>query len=76
MAELKRLGFKTYHPFIDESYDQIDNLHQRIIAIKKEIDRLAAMDQQEWSYTLKNLIEIAMENRNFYGEWNPDIQHD
>jgi hypothetical protein len=75
MAELRRLGFKTYHPFIDESYDQIDNLHQRIIAIKKEIDRLAQMDQQEWMRTLEGLIEIAEENKHFYRNWKPDVQY-
>jgi hypothetical protein len=76
MAELRRLGFKTYDPLIDESYDKIDNLHERIKAIKTEINRLAAMDQQEWLHTLKSLIEIAMENRNFYRNWKPNIQHD
>lgn len=75
MQELKRLGFKTYSPFIDESYDQIDNLHQRIIAIKKEIDRLAQMDQQEWMRTLEGLIEIAEENKHFYRNWKPDVQY-
>ena len=76
MAELRRLGFKTYHPLIDESYDNIDNLHERIKAIKTEIDRLALMDQQQWNYTLKGLIEIAMENRNFYLNWKPNIKYD
>ena len=76
MAELRRLGFKTYHPLIDESYDEIDNLHERIKAIKKEIDRLAAMDQQEWLDTLENLNAIAMENKNFYRNWEPNIQYD
>jgi hypothetical protein len=75
MHELKRLGFKTYSPFIDESYDQIDNLNQRIIAIKKEIDRLAQMDPQEWMQTIQGLIEIAEENKNFYRDWKPNVQY-
>ncbi len=76
MAQLRQLGFKTYHPLIDESYDEIDNLHQRIIAIKAEIDRLAAMDQRDWLYTLEGLTDIATQNKNFYRNWKPDIQHD
>lgn len=76
MAELRRLGFKTYNPLIDESYDEIENLHERIKAIKTEIDRLSLMDQQQWNHTVRGLLEMATENRNFYRNWKPNTQYD
>lgn len=40
---LKRHGFKTFSPFIDEAYDCIDDPHARINAISNEIERLCNM---------------------------------
>mgnify|MGYP000580535428 CR=1 FL=1 len=40
IAELKRLGFKTFEPFIDESYDLEINPKTRIQKIETEIEKL------------------------------------
>ena len=40
IAELKRLGFKTFEPFIDESYDLEIDSKIRIKKIEKEIEKL------------------------------------
>jgi hypothetical protein len=44
---LSELGFKTFSPFIDESYDEIDDPVERLEAIFKEIDRLCSMSADE-----------------------------
>ena len=41
LQELHRRGFKTFSPWIDESYDNIGCPNKRLQAIFKEIDRLA-----------------------------------
>jgi len=40
---LHQLGFKTFHPYINESYDSIEDESHRFRAILTEIERLAAM---------------------------------
>jgi len=47
LDELKKLGFKTFHPFIDESYDLIKNNEDRFGAILNEIYRLSKLPISE-----------------------------
>lgn len=44
---LRSIGFKTFAPLIDESYDAIDDKTERMEAIFKEIDRLCAMSEDD-----------------------------
>ncbi|RJQ55221.1 MAG: hypothetical protein C4526_04040 [Nitrospiraceae bacterium] len=43
LAFLRSKGFQTFSPYIDESYDNIEEPAERLEAIFKEIDRLCAM---------------------------------
>ena len=59
LKELKRLGFKTFEPFIDESYDLEIDPKVRIKKIEKEIEKLknASIEQiHEWYYSIKNIL--------------------
>ena len=40
IKEIQRLGYKTFHPFIDESYDSIYDLNTRLAAIVNVIKKL------------------------------------
>lgn len=44
---LHQLGFKTFHPYINESYDSIEDESHRFKAILNEIERLAALPIDE-----------------------------
>lgn len=70
LRHLQKLGFETFAPWIDESYDQISDLMLRICAIQKEIDRLASLDQSQWEHTYHQLKLIACRNAVFYLKWN------
>lgn len=51
LAELRRQGFKTFSPWIDESYDLIENDEERFNAVFKEICRLMAHNHNsDWHY--------------------------
>tara|TARA_Y100000034_G_C6902669_1_gene417875 strand:- start:2072 stop:3523 length:1452 start_codon:yes stop_codon:yes gene_type:complete len=55
LDKLKELGFKTFHPFIDESYDKIEDNGERILAIFNEIKRLCSKPKEElhdWYYSI------------------------
>jgi hypothetical protein len=59
IAELKRLGFKTFEPFIDESYDLEMDSKARIKKIEKEIEKLKNKSIEEihaWYYSIKNIL--------------------
>lgn len=47
LAYLRSLGFQTFSPFIDESYDSIVDPALRFEAICREIDRLASLTESQ-----------------------------
>ena len=61
LKELRRQGFKTFHPYIDESYDKQAHPTKRMLMIVDEIERLC-------SYTLKEM-------ENWYEQLIPRLEH-
>lgn len=64
LEELRVLGYRTFHPYINESYDKIEDNTQRLFAITEEIKRLSKMDSREFSNVLKCCREICEHNYN------------
>jgi hypothetical protein len=61
---LKELGFKTFSPYIDESYDNVEDRNTRLQMIYNEIKRLCNMSKEEihnWYWGMK---DILMHNHN------------
>ena len=59
LAELQKLGFKTFEPFIDESYDLELDPKIRIEKIEKEIEKLKNKSIEEihnWYYSIKDIL--------------------
>jgi hypothetical protein len=61
---LKELGYKTFSPWIDESYDQEMDDNKRIIMVANEIERLCNLSQQELEKFLVAAKEICSYNYN------------
>ena len=60
MKELKKLGFKTFHPYIDESYDEEVSANERFSMIETEIDKLCSMSKQEihdWYWSMEKIYK-------------------
>jgi len=60
LEELRRQGFKTFHPYIDESYDLQRHPYKRMKMIIKEIKRLSNFTMEEmndWYKQLKSIVE-------------------
>jgi len=56
---LRELGFQTFSPFIDESYDDEPNEARRLDMIFNEIKRLCSMNKQEihnWYWSMKDIL--------------------
>lgn len=65
LKKLRERGYKTFAPFIDESYDDISDGHQRLEAIYKEMVRLCELtDEQwiEWQNNVKHIVEHNFDN--------------
>jgi hypothetical protein len=58
LRHLKNLGFRTFDNVIDESYDLIEDPHERWTAAAQQIDRLCEMNQQ----TVLDAVQSAVEH--------------
>jgi len=65
---LRTMGYKTFHPYIDESYDNIKNDEDRMNAIEKELIRLSNFNDAEWIEFQKAIKPIVEHNYNLYIE--------
>jgi hypothetical protein len=63
LKKLHSYGFKSFSPWIDESYDSIVNLYDRLEAIKREVDRIAGLDINKLQ---KAILPVLEHNRKIY----------
>ena len=59
---LRFKGYKTFHPYIDESYDRIVDEEERMLAVMDEVERLANMTEEQTVEWLNNVREICEHN--------------
>ena len=60
---LKLKGFRTFSPFIDESYDNISCPNKRLKSILSEIDRIANLEQSQLNDIFLSLQDVFIHNR-------------
>tara|TARA_R110000868_G_scaffold30784_2_gene113508 strand:+ start:1202 stop:1891 length:690 start_codon:yes stop_codon:yes gene_type:complete len=53
---LKDSGYKTFHPYINETYDSIEDDELRLVAIADEIERLCGLSDDEWLEIQRDLL--------------------
>jgi len=71
---LKQLGFKTFHPFIDESYDDERDMTVRILMIEKEIVKFKNMSIQQihdWYYSISDVLIHNQKHMDNFVNYNP-----
>tara|TARA_B100000131_G_scaffold288860_1_gene300472 strand:- start:907 stop:2061 length:1155 start_codon:yes stop_codon:yes gene_type:complete len=61
---LKDMGYKTFEPFIDESYDDIEDDVARMKKIQSEIKRICNMDKNKLHDSYYKMKDILIYNRN------------
>lgn len=64
LRQLRELGYKTFSPYIDESYDDITNESVRMLAIVKEAQRLSNLNDDELKQFLAFCKDITEHNFN------------
>jgi len=73
IKQLKEYGFKTFHPFIDESYDDCLSNQERFLSIEKEIKKLCSLSIEElhdWYWSVMDILEHNYFH--FYNVFIPD----
>ena len=58
----RKWGYKTFHPFIDESYDDEPDYHIRMKMIENEILRLCSFTKKEIHEWYWNMNDILLHN--------------
>lgn len=66
LVELRKSGYKTFHPFISEDYDQIVDNRERFEFVVNEVKRLCNFTQQEWDEWTRNIKEIVDHNHTHF----------
>ena len=66
LEKIKGFGFRTFSPWIDETYDTIENNYLRLEAVKREIDRLAQLSYSDIQQIHQELLPILEHNRRTY----------
>lgn len=59
---LKEIGYKTFSPFFDESYDSELDPYKRMTLIVNEVERLCNLSDDEWVELSKQLNDICEYN--------------
>ena len=62
LALFKKLGYQSFHPYINESYDEILDDKLRLIEIAKEVKRLSELSGSELEDFLINCKRICEQN--------------
>lgn len=69
LEHLRSFGFKTFSPWINESYDSMENNYLRFSAIQQEIDRIGSMSYAELNDMHKEMIPIHEHNRKLINDF-------
>lgn len=60
LDHLHHNGYKTFHPYIDESYDDMTDDEERLLHIMGEINRLCSLSDDEllqWQHNIKEIVD-------------------
>jgi hypothetical protein len=77
LNHLKEIGFKTFHPYIDETYDTIEDDNLRMDEIRKVIIKLGNMSKDEMIQFTLDVKHILYHNyRTLFNYGTNQIQNE
>ena len=63
---IRKYGFKTFSPWINEEYDKELDTEKRLQKIYSELERLSNLNEEEFSYVIKECVKIADYNKQVF----------
>ena len=77
LEKLHQLGYKTFHPYIDETYDSVEDDNTRLKMIADLVERLYNMNDDDMLYFMKKVKPIIEHNFNhFLSDKNLSVKTD
>ena len=76
LSKLKEFGFKTFEPWIDESYDSIENNDERFDAIYFQVKKIQSLSHVDLIKMIEDMKDILLHNNKLfleYGKANNNI---
>jgi hypothetical protein len=75
VKKLKELGFKTFDKWWDESYDEIEDLDEKINSISKVLDLIQTWSIEKCEEVYLEMIPILKHNQDLCGMYSQSIYH-
>jgi len=66
LKKLRELGFKTFHPYIDESYDEEPDGVKRLHMVMEQVNKLCSMELTELHEFQWSMSDILIHNHDVY----------
>ena len=63
---LKKIGYKTFSKWWDESYDTYDNIYDRTYYAFKEVEKICNLSKKSLSLILQDMESVLEHNFNHY----------
>jgi hypothetical protein len=70
----ERFGFKSFHPYIDETYDDVDDDMTRLNLILLEIEKFSNKNKNEKIEFLENVKNICYHNQELFLQYDNNIE--
>jgi hypothetical protein len=67
LIQIKSYGFRSFAPYIDETYDSIDDELTRITTLLSEFRRLVSLPAVEWVRLSQDLLDSVLYNYDHFG---------
>lgn len=71
---LKQMGFKSFSPYIDETYDTIEDNEKRVKTLLEEIKRLANLSEEGFEAVSKGCESICEHNYNLLLQHHAEVK--
>ena len=66
LKKLRELGFKTFYPYIDESYDEEPDELKRFNMVMEQVNKLCSMELPELHDLYWSMSDILIHNHDVY----------
>ena len=76
LSALKNIGYKSFHPYINEEYDETVSGSVRLQKIFKELKRLCSFTEEDWKEFYKNISPILEHNFKINTEVRPKTSYE
>jgi len=76
LSALRELGYKSFHPYINEKYDETKNGSERLQKIFRELRKLCSFTEEDWKEFYENISPILEHNFKINTEVRPKTSYE